>query len=73
MMNKNMPSVKNVTGSVRTTKAGRTNKFRKPINNAAAMAVSNPDTSTPVERCAKASKAVAWRTQVISSFIRAKA
>jgi hypothetical protein len=73
MMNKNSPSVKKVTGNVKTTKAGRTNKLRNPINKAAAMAVAKLEISTPVERWAKASKAVAWRTHVISSFITAKA
>ena len=48
MMNKNKPKVKNVTGSVSTTKAGRTIKLNKPITKAANMAAPNPVISTPL-------------------------
>jgi len=48
MTNKKRPSVKNVTGKVRTTKAGRTMRLNMPITKAAAIAEPKPVTSTPL-------------------------
>ena len=48
MTNKNSPSVKNVTGKVNTTKAGRTMRLKMPITKAAVMAEPKLVTSTPL-------------------------
>lgn len=70
--NRKSPNVNKVTGSVKSTIKGLTNKFSRPKTNATIMEVPKPATATPLSTLERKSTITAVVKIFKSNFIKGK-